>query len=109
MEKADILLDLLKSRTKVEVEVDIETEFYDNTLKIVNALIPGSDLDQDEFIFYAHLDHFKPSAGDNASGCAALARSLGPSKSLFRKERSRRRKGESGSSGDRKGPGASCT
>jgi len=71
-EKGGYLLGLLKDQKRVEVEVDIETEFYDNNLKIVNALIPGKDLNQEEFIFYAHLDHFKPSAGDNASGCATL-------------------------------------
>ena len=71
-EKGNYLLDLLKDQKSVEVEVDIETEFYDNDLKIVNALIPGQDVPQEEFILYAHLDHFKPSAGDNASGCATL-------------------------------------
>jgi hypothetical protein len=71
-EKGNYLLSLLRNQKKVEVEVDVQTEFYDNDLKIVTAVIPGSSRARQEFLFYAHLDHVKPSAGDNGSGCAAL-------------------------------------
>jgi len=71
-EKGNYLLSLLRNQKKVEVEVDVQTEFYDNDLKIVTAVIPGSSRAREEFLFYAHLDHVKPSAGDNGSGSAAL-------------------------------------
>ena len=70
--KGNYLLSLLAGQKKVEVDVDIQTEFYQNELKIVNASIQGKNNSDEEFLFYAHLDHVKPSAGDNASGCAAL-------------------------------------
>jgi hypothetical protein len=36
------------------------------------ATIPGSDLRAQEIIFSCHLDHPRPGANDNASGCAAI-------------------------------------
>jgi len=71
-EKGRALLSLLEKKKKLEVDVDVETEFYQNDLRIVNALIAGSARPEEEFLLYAHLDHVKPSAGDNASGCAIL-------------------------------------
>jgi aminopeptidase YwaD len=35
------------------------------------ATIPGSDASAGEIVFSCHLDHEKPGANDNASGCAA--------------------------------------
>ena len=46
---------------------------------IATATIPGSDLANEEIVFSCHLDHPRPGANDNASGCAAIlevARSL---------------------------------
>jgi hypothetical protein len=43
------------------------------------ATIPGSDASAGEIVFSCHLDHEKPGANDNASGCAAnleIARTL---------------------------------
>jgi aminopeptidase YwaD len=43
------------------------------------ATIPGSDLAAGDIVFSCHLDHEKPGANDNASGCAAnleIARTL---------------------------------
>jgi hypothetical protein len=43
------------------------------------ATIPGTDVDAGEIVFSCHLDHEKPGANDNASGCAAnleIARTL---------------------------------
>jgi len=36
----------------------------------VTALIPGSDRRSEEIVFSCHLDHQRPGANDNASGCA---------------------------------------
>src|SRR4051794_12598914 len=44
------------------------------------ATIPGSDPAAGDIVFSCHLDHEKPGANDNASGCAAnleIARTLG--------------------------------
>ena len=39
---------------------------------IATATIPGSDLRSEEIVFSCHLDHPRPGANDNASGCAAI-------------------------------------
>jgi aminopeptidase YwaD len=83
-EKGRYLLSLLESGKKVELDVDVQTEFYENDPKIVTARIPGNEKPQEEFLFYAHLDHVKPSAGDNASGCAALIETARALSSLIR-------------------------
>jgi aminopeptidase YwaD len=36
------------------------------------ATLPGTDLAAGEIVFSCHLDHEKPGANDNASGCAAI-------------------------------------
>ncbi len=38
----------------------------------VTALIPGSDLRAEEIVLSCHLDHQRPGANDNASGCATI-------------------------------------
>src|SRR5688572_26567969 len=46
---------------------------------IATATIPGGDLRDQEIVFSCHLDHPRPGANDNASGCATIleiARSL---------------------------------
>ncbi len=48
----------------------VESETYPGTLEVVTSLIPG--IQDDEIVIIAHLCHPKPSAGDNASGVAAL-------------------------------------
>ncbi len=38
----------------------------------VTALIPGSDRKAEEIVLSCHLDHQRPGANDNASGCATI-------------------------------------
>lgn len=67
------LKQLLAGNGKVVVEVKIEAEIVPNgSFELATAVIPGSDIPDEEFIFYAHLDHPKPGAHDNASGDAVL-------------------------------------
>lgn len=40
--------------------------------EIATATIPGSDLREQEIVFSCHLDHPRPGANDNASGCATI-------------------------------------
>ena len=39
---------------------------------IATAVIPGTDAAAEEIIYSCHLDHPRPGANDNASGCAAI-------------------------------------
>jgi aminopeptidase YwaD len=47
---------------------------HDGSYQIVTATIPGADpiLKNEEIVFSCHLDHPRPGANDNASGCAAI-------------------------------------
>lgn len=53
-----------------KVEARKEEGFYD----ILTAVIKGSDaqLSKEEIVFTCHLDHPRPGANDNASGCVAI-------------------------------------
>ena len=42
------------------------------TYNPVTALIPGSDRTGEEIVLSCHLDHQRPGANDNASGCATI-------------------------------------
>ena len=42
------------------------------TYNPVTALIPGTDLRGEEIVLSCHLDHQRPGANDNASGCATI-------------------------------------
>lgn len=64
---------LLAEKQRVVVSVKIEAEIVpDGVFELATAAIPGSEDPEEEFIFYAHLDHPKPGAHDNASGDAVL-------------------------------------
>jgi len=57
-------------RLHARVKAGQHPGFYE----VVTATIPGSDprLKDEEFAFSCHLDHQKPGANDNASGCATI-------------------------------------
>jgi hypothetical protein len=64
---------LLAEKQKVVVAVKIEAEIVPNgAFELATAVIPGAEIREEEFVFYAHLDHPKPGAHDNASGDAVL-------------------------------------
>lgn len=67
------LKEMIEKGEKVIVACKIDAEVIrDGAFELATAVIPGSALPQEEFIFFAHLDHSKPGAHDNASGCAVL-------------------------------------
>jgi aminopeptidase YwaD len=74
------ILALLERGEKVVMHAGIEAEvripgFHQG----VSAVIPGTEFPEQEIVFTAHLDHPRPGAHDNNSGCAVLlevARSL---------------------------------
>ena len=57
----------------VRARVLVESETYPGTLEVITSLIRGEE--PGEIVLVAHLCHPKPSAGDNASGVAALLES----------------------------------
>jgi aminopeptidase YwaD len=65
----------------VRLRASVEAGQHPSAYEVVTATIPGADphLEDEEIAFSCHLDHQKPGANDNASGCATIlevARSL---------------------------------
>ncbi len=58
----------------VMLEAAVEAGQAPGAYHIVTAAIPGADpaLAHEEIVFTCHLDHQRPGANDNASGCAAI-------------------------------------
>ncbi len=66
----------------VRLRASVSTTREPGSYDIVTATIPGTDPDlaMQEIVYSCHLDHQRPGANDNASGCAAIlevARTLG--------------------------------
>ena len=67
------LLALLQKGEKVVLQAKVQAEIrVPGFHQGVTATIPGSTYPDEEIIFTAHLDHPRPGAHDNNSGCAVL-------------------------------------
>jgi len=74
-----MLKNMLATGQKVVLKADIKAKVYAGHYEVVSGIIPGTKYPDQEFVFIAHLDHYRPGANDNASGSAVLleiARSL---------------------------------
>jgi len=67
---------------KTQIDADIVKE---RGFELATAAIMGSEYPDEEFIFYAHLDHPKPGAHDNGSGDVVLLEVARTLSSLVRK------------------------
>jgi len=58
----------------VRLRAEVRAGQHPGSYDIVTAVIPGSDpaLKAEEIVLSCHLDHLRPGANDNASGCAAI-------------------------------------
>jgi aminopeptidase YwaD len=56
----------------IRLDATVRAGQADGAYEIPMATIPGTDLREEEIIFSCHLDHPRPGANDNASGCAAI-------------------------------------
>ena len=56
------------------VHADVKAGQHPGNYEVVTAAIPGADpkLKDEEIAFSCHLDHQRPGANDNASGCATI-------------------------------------
>ena len=64
----------LASGEKITLHAVIKAGQHPGNYEVVTATIPGSDpkLKDEEIAFSCHLDHQRPGANDNASGCATI-------------------------------------
>ncbi|MEP7065218.1 MAG: M28 family peptidase [Gemmatimonadota bacterium] len=66
------LQERLASGEHVTLHAIVRASRHPATYNPVTALIPGSDRRAEEIVLSCHLDHQRPGANDNASGCAAI-------------------------------------
>lgn len=73
--------DRLARGEQIRLRARVEAGQHPGSYDVVTAVIPGThpDLKAQEIVYSCHLDHQRPGANDDASGCAAIleaARSL---------------------------------
>jgi hypothetical protein len=59
----------------VRLKADVDAEVVPGHWTVVSALLPGSDPAAGEIVFSCHLDHQRPGANDNGSGCVTILES----------------------------------
>ncbi|HKS41505.1 MAG TPA: DUF4910 domain-containing protein [Blastocatellia bacterium] len=62
----------LERGEQITLHAAVKAEMKASNYEVVTAIIPGSDLADEEIVFSCHLCHQKPGANDNASGAAAI-------------------------------------
>jgi hypothetical protein len=64
----------LSAGETVRLQATVKAQRHPGEYEIVTATIPGADpaLSQQQIAFTCHLDHPRPGANDNASGCATI-------------------------------------
>jgi aminopeptidase-like protein len=76
------LLKKFESGKPVLTHVKIDAEIIPGDMPTLEALIVGSEFQQQEIVVMGHLDHYKPGANDNASGTAGMVEILRNIRSL---------------------------
>jgi hypothetical protein len=74
LKTARSLRDRLSRGEEIRVHAVVRAGQHPGNYEIVTATIPGADpkLKDEEIAFSCHLDHQRPGANDNASGCATI-------------------------------------
>jgi len=62
----------LASGEHITLHAIVKAARHPSSYNPVTALIPGTDLRSEEIVLSCHLDHQRPGANDNASGCATI-------------------------------------
>jgi hypothetical protein len=68
------LKERLNRHEKITLHALVKAGQHEGNYEVVTATIPGADaqLKEEEIAFSCHLDHQRPGANDNASGCSAI-------------------------------------
>ncbi len=70
--QTESLKNLLESNRKVYARAEVYAETFAGHMPVISAAIRGTRYPEQEIIYMAHLDHYKPGANDNASGSAGM-------------------------------------
>jgi aminopeptidase YwaD len=74
-ESAESLRTRLRKGETVILNAHVKAVVGPGHWTVVTATIPGSDPAADEIVYSCHLDHERPGANDNGSGCVAILES----------------------------------
>jgi hypothetical protein len=68
------LKEALENKELIRLHAVVKAGQHAGNYEVVTATIPGADakLKEEEIAFSCHLDHQRPGANDNASGCATI-------------------------------------
>jgi hypothetical protein len=69
----DALVRLGRKNKTLRLSASVKARFRTGQYRALSGLIRGTERPREELILVAHICHPKPSANDNASGCALLA------------------------------------
>jgi hypothetical protein len=74
LDTASALQERLGNGETVRLHAVVKAGEHPGNYEVVTAVIPGADakLKEEEIAFSCHLDHQRPGANDNASGCATI-------------------------------------
>ncbi len=74
LQRADELRRRLSGGERIRLQASVAAGKHAGSYQIVTGVIPGADraLRGQEIVFSCHLDHPRPGANDNASGCATI-------------------------------------
>ena len=67
-----LLKKMLEEGKKVVLKAEVEAEFYETKLEVLDASFIGTEEPEKEVMVIAHLCHPTPSANDNASGSGGI-------------------------------------
>lgn len=74
LKQARALRQRLLAGEEIRLDATVRAGQHDGSYEVVTATIPGADplLRSEEIAFSCHLDHQRPGANDNASGCVTI-------------------------------------
>jgi aminopeptidase YwaD len=74
-ETAESLRARLRAGDEIVLHANVKAEVGPGHWTVVSAVIPGTDPASGEVIYSCHLDHERPGANDNGSGCVTILES----------------------------------
>ncbi|MGC0774472.1 MAG: M28 family peptidase, partial [Candidatus Acidiferrum sp.] len=74
LKRARAMKEILARGEKIKLHAVVKAGQHAGNYEVVTATIPGADakLKEEEIAFSCHLDHQRPGANDNASGCVTI-------------------------------------
>lgn len=89
LKRARALRQRLERGERIWLEAKVEASRHAGFYDVVTATIPGADPARrnEEIVFSCHLDHQRPGANDNASGCVTILEVARALRKLIREQR----------------------